>query len=88
MNYWQVEKVYKALANRRRLAIIDYLAKSQKASVGDIADHINLSMTSTSKHLQILKNAGFVESRQIQLEQYYSLVNKNNSFIKQVLTTF
>jgi len=86
MNYQKAEKIYKALANRRRLAIIQCLSKEDKINVSDISEKIKLSLTSTSKHLQILKSTGLVESEQVNLEQYYFLVNKNNSFIKQALS--
>ncbi|MEK7182206.1 MAG: metalloregulator ArsR/SmtB family transcription factor [Patescibacteria group bacterium] len=86
MNYQKAEKIYKALANRRRLAIIQCLSKEDKITVSDISEKIKLSLTSTSKHLQILKSAGLAESEQVNLEQHYFLVNKNNSFIKQALS--
>lgn len=86
MNFQKAEKIYKALANKRRLAIIQCLSKEEKITVGDISEKIKLSLTSTSKHLQILKNTGLVDNEQINTEQYYYLVNKNNSFIKQALS--
>ena len=86
MDYRQIERIYKALGNRRRLAIIDYLNKKEKAPVNDIADFLNLSFKSTSKHLQLLKNAGFLENTQTGLSQYYFLKEKNNPLIKQVLS--
>jgi DNA-binding transcriptional ArsR family regulator len=85
MNYKQAEKNYKMLANQRRLRIIKYLAKEQRASVKEIASEINLSFKATSKHLLLLKNVGLVDSEQVSSEQYYYLPDKNNFFIKQVL---
>ncbi len=49
----ELEKQLKALANRRRLAILKYLKSKREASVGDIAEEINLSFKSTSKHLAV-----------------------------------
>jgi len=86
MNYQKAEKIYKALANRRRLAIIYCLSKEDKITVSDISEKIKLSLASTSKHLQILKGASLVENEQVNIEQYYYLINKNNSFIKQALS--
>ena len=86
MNYKDAEKKYKALANKRRLEIISFLAKESKANVGQIAEQIKLSFNATSRHLQVLKNVGFVESEQINLEQHYYLVNKNDLFIKNVFS--
>ena len=82
MDLIQVEKIYKALANRRRLAIILYLHKIKKATVADISDHIDLSFTATSKHLQILKSVDFTRSNQTGLEQHYYLSDFGSKFTK------
>lgn len=73
------EKLYKALANRRRIAIVRYL-KSGSATVGEIAKSIKLSLKSTSRHLQVLLGAGFVISEQRGLYMHYSLDTKSKSF--------
>lgn len=69
----EYERVLKAMANRRRLAIVALLKKRHEATVGDIADHIKLSFTSTSKHLNILARADILDKRQQGLEVYYFL---------------
>lgn len=86
MNYKQAEKYYKMLANQRRLKIISYLAKQPKATVKEIAEAINLSFKATSKHLLLLKHAGFIDSEQVSLEQRYFLTDKNNTFIRHYLS--
>ena len=86
MNYQQAEKMYRALANQKRLAIISYLNKNKEATVSLIAEHINLSFKSTSRHLRLLRNVGLVESNQIGIERHYYLPNKNNQFIKHALS--
>lgn len=86
MNYKQAEKYYKMLANQRRLRIIKYLAKTQRATVKEIASEINLSFKATSKHLLLLKNANLLDSQQVNSKQYYYLVSKNNVFIKHALS--
>lgn len=86
MNPKQAEKMYKMLANRRRLAIIKFLAKRSKATVSQVAAEINLSFKATSKHLLLLKNAGLIDSQQLALERHYYLESKNNPFIKHVLS--
>lgn len=67
------ERILKALANRRRLAIVAFLKKKREATVGDIAEQIKLSFTSTSKHLNILSRADILDKRQVGLEVYYFL---------------
>lgn len=69
----ELEKQLKALANRRRLAILGYLKNNHKASVGAIAKEINLSFKSTSRHLAVLSAVDIVEREQVNLNVYYSL---------------
>ena len=69
----EYERILKALANRRRLAIISFLKKRHEATVGEIAEHIKLSFTSTPKHLNILARADILDKRQQGLEVYYFL---------------
>lgn len=75
------ERSMKALANRRRLAILRFLKKGREkekkkgmeASVGDIAEEIRLSFKATSKHLGILSAASIVDREQRSLQMFYRL---------------
>ncbi len=67
------ERIMKAFANRRRLAILRFLKKEGRASVGDIAEEIRLSFKATSKHLGILSAAGIVDREQQSLQMFYHL---------------
>ena len=67
------ERVFKALANRRRLTIVRHLKKRREASVGDIAEAIRLSFKATSKHLGILVGANILEREQRSLQMFYSI---------------
>jgi len=69
------EKILKALANKRRLAIIRYLKTKKEASVGDIAEHIKLSFKSTSRHLAILSGADILDKEQRNVSVFYSLAS-------------
>jgi len=69
----KLERELKALANKRRLAIIRFLKQEKEATVGDIAEAIKLSFKSTSKHLAVLKAVEIVEYEQRSLSYYYKL---------------
>ena len=69
----ELERELKALANKRRLAIIKFLKQNKEATVGDIAEAIKLSFKSTSKHLAVLKAVDVVEYDQRSLSYYYKL---------------
>jgi DNA-binding transcriptional ArsR family regulator len=83
----QLEKIFKGLANRRRLAIIKLLIKNKEIPVADIAERINLSFTSTSKHLGILRQLDIVDRRQESLTVYYRLADPLPYVIKQLVVT-
>ncbi len=72
----EYERILKALANRRRLAIVALLKKRNEATVGDIAENIKLSLTSTSKHLNMLARVDILDKRQRSLEVFYFLGRK------------
>ena len=71
----ELERTMKALANRRRLAILRLLRKEKEMTVGALADQIRLSFRSTSKHLFVLSNAGLVECEQRSSQMFYSLAS-------------
>jgi len=74
MNEKELERVLKAMANRRRLSIVKFLKKEKEASVGNIAAEIRLSLKATSKHLTVLKGARLVDSEQRGFQARYTLV--------------
>ena len=53
---------FNAIAEPRRRAILDYLAAEEHA-VGEIAGALGLGQPSVSKHLQVLRDVGLVDSR-------------------------
>jgi len=71
MNEKDLERPLKALANRRRLAILRYLKKNKEASVGEIAGAIRLSFKSTSRHLAILAGSDILDREQRNLQIFY-----------------
>lgn len=83
-NIKEIERILKVLANRRRLAIIQYLRKNKEAKVGDIADEIKLSFKATSKHLGLLLNADIVEREQRSLQMWYTLSPTQNYIAKYI----
>ncbi len=56
-----VESVFEIIAEPNRRAILNLLVSSQQ-SVGDIERQLHMSQPTVSKHLRVLREAGFVES--------------------------
>ena len=56
-----MESVFEIIAEPNRRAILSLLAASQK-SVGEIERQLRMPQPTVSKHLRVLREAGFVES--------------------------
>jgi DNA-binding transcriptional ArsR family regulator len=56
-----VESVFEVIAEPSRRAILGLLASSQR-SVGEIERQLRMPQPAVSKHLRVLREAGFVES--------------------------
>jgi DNA-binding transcriptional ArsR family regulator len=56
-----MESAFAVLAEPSRRAIMGLLATAER-TVGDLESKLNLSQPSVSKHLRVLREAGFVEA--------------------------
>jgi DNA-binding transcriptional ArsR family regulator len=56
-----VESVFDIIVEPNRRAILSLLVSSEQ-SVGEIERELGMSQTTVSKHLRVLREAGFVES--------------------------
>lgn len=57
-----MESAFSIIAEPSRRAILTLLASSEQ-SVGDLEEKLKLPQPSVSKHLRVLREAGFVQSR-------------------------
>ena len=65
-------KVIKALAHPTRLFIVDQIAKEERC-VCELTEMIGADMSTVSKHLSVLREAGVVSDEKRGLMVYYSL---------------
>lgn len=72
LRYEARAKILKALAHPSRLFIIDQLAK-QEHCVCELTEMVGADMSTVSKHLSVLKDAGLVRDEKRGLLVYYSL---------------
>ena len=56
-----MESVFEIIAEPNRRAILSLLVSSQR-SVGEIERRLRMTQPTVSKHLRVLRDAGFVES--------------------------
>ena len=78
------EKVFKALGDRNRLAVID-LIKENELSAGQILAEIKMGQSTLSHHMKILCDSGIVNSRKDSRWVYYSINNEMIKELKEVL---
>jgi DNA-binding transcriptional ArsR family regulator len=67
-----VESVFEIIAEPNRRAILSLLVSSQQ-SVGGIERQLRMSQPTVSKHLRVLRDAGFVESTVDAQRRFYRL---------------
>ena len=65
--------IFRALANINRLLIVKMLLGGKRMNVTDIARELDISLTSTSNHLALLKNLDVLEARGTEGHVYYFL---------------
>ena len=65
-------EIVKALAHPTRLLIVDELSKGERC-VCELREKIGADISTVSKHLSVLKNAGVVEDDKRGLQVFYRL---------------
>ncbi len=86
MNQKNLVKIFKAMGNERRFLILGNLMQKKELSVGQIAELIDLSFKSVSRHLSVLYGADLIEVRQSGLNRFYSIKEGLSRDIKNFLT--
>ncbi|MEK7479572.1 MAG: metalloregulator ArsR/SmtB family transcription factor [Patescibacteria group bacterium] len=82
----EFEKVLKALANKRRLAIVKFLKKKGEGSVQEIAEVIALSFKSTSRHLALLSSAEILEKEQKSTRVFYRISKVEHAVVSRAIS--
>jgi len=66
-------KIIKALAHPARLLIVDELAQNGERCVCELTEMVGTDMSTVSRHLAVLKNAGILEDEKRGAMVYYRL---------------
>ena len=66
-------KIIKAMAHPTRLFIVDEFAQNGKRCVCELTEMVGADMSTVSRHLAMLKNAGIVEDEKRGAQVYYNL---------------
>ncbi len=67
-----LEKVSKALSDKNRLKIIQFLSSGQK-NVSEVADRLNVEENLASHHLRVLASLGFLKNDKKGREVFYKI---------------
>jgi len=70
-----LSKVSKALSDKNRLKIIQYLSTGQK-NVSQVADRLNVEENLASHHLRVLASLGFLKNNKKGREVFYKINDK------------
>lgn len=73
--YDQFARVGKAMASRRRLELLDVLAQSER-TVEELARETGMTVANASQHLQVLRRARLIETRQEGTHVFYRLADE------------
>jgi AhpD family alkylhydroperoxidase len=66
-------KIIKAMAHPTRLMIVDELARYDERCVCELTELVGADMSTVSRHLSLLKNAGIIEDEKRGSQVYYRL---------------
>jgi DNA-binding MarR family transcriptional regulator len=69
----RAERVFKGVANKNRLRILDFITSENITSVWAISQGLKLEISNTSQHLLRLEKAGLIEKHQSGLTVYHEL---------------
>ena len=82
-----MESVFEIIAEPNRRAILNLLVSSEQ-SVGEIARQLRMTQPTVSKHLRVLRDAGFVESTVDAQRRLYRLKGEPFQEVDAWLTPF
>ena len=66
-------RVVKAMAHPTRMFIVDELARAGERCVCELTEMVGVDISTVSKHLSVLKNAGIIADQKRGSQVYYRL---------------
>ena len=80
MNFEKYATFLKAIANAKRLEILNYLSHHEM-SVTDLQQRLSLSQSALSQHLALLRKAKIVQTRREKQKIIYRIANQQTQKI-------
>jgi DNA-binding transcriptional ArsR family regulator len=82
----ELEKIFKALANKRRIMMLRFIRRKKEADVSEIAAHTKLSMWATSRHLLKMYSANILDKEQRGPNMFYRLSSSLSAHANKILS--
>lgn len=82
-----MDKVFKALAEPRRIEILRLLKRGELPA-GAVADQFDVTRPAVSQHLRVLADAGLIRERRDGTRRLYSLDDRGIAQLKELLEEF
>ncbi len=80
----QTARMFKALADETRLRILGLLLSEGELCVCDIMTALQLSQSTTSRHMAYLRNSGWVDDRRSGLWVHYKVTAAGSAFQQEI----
>ncbi|WGK66038.1 ArsR/SmtB family transcription factor [Croceiramulus getboli] len=84
----EIAEIAKVFAHPARVAIIEYISKSDACICTDISEHIGLSQPTTSQHLKVIRDAGLLQGEFQGKSVCYCLNAEKMEGIKSLFNSF
>ena len=69
----KVAVVFKAIAEPRRMELLQILREKGELSVGELADKVSVTQQAVSLHLKVLESAGLVQAKRSGTRHLYAV---------------
>jgi len=83
----KLTKIIRAVANEKRLLILQLLIKNSEMSVSDISDELGFRFKTISRHLRVLDGADLTRHKRVGKQVYYSLALKPKDRTRKKITS-
>ena len=87
MNYRNDAKIFKALGDENRLALLECLKDGEKGAA-ELSEKIDISQSTFSHHMKILTDAGLVDYRKDGKWIYYTVSERGKKDLTQLILKY
>lgn len=79
-------QIFKAFSDDTRIRIMFLLYNHHKLCISDLEHILNFTQTKTSRHITYLKNAGLLNSQQVNQWVFYEIKDEVKGFVDRIFS--